>query len=250
MDSARPSNKEKGVAVKRVLIIAGVLLGLLLLLVPITLRLLARGPEDNMKDLLTMDVREEDGYLLVAADDPKANLVIYPGALVEAESYLYLADRIARHGVNVHIQRMPFNLAILNRHAFLEYEKEDGLPWYLAGHSLGGASAAYVAENHPGELSGLILLAAYVPAGVDLSETSLPVLTITASRDGVIDRQAFEERKTQLPSTALHRVIEGGNHAQFGYYGSQRGDKEATIRVHEQHALIKAHMVNFILDED
>jgi hypothetical protein len=43
-----------------------------------------------------------------------------------------------------------------------------------------------------------------------------------------------------LPPDAQWVAIEGGNHAQFGFYGPQSGDNEATISREEQQAQIAA----------
>jgi hypothetical protein len=41
-------------------------------------------------------------------------------------------------------------------------------------------------------------------------------------------------------------VIEGGNHAQFGSYGPQEGDKPATISPEEQWEQVAAATVEFL----
>jgi hypothetical protein len=38
----------------------------------------------------------------------------------------------------------------------------------------------------------------------------------------------------QLPSSTVRVEIDGGNHAQFGWYGTQSGDNKATISHNEQ----------------
>jgi hypothetical protein len=45
---------------------------------------------------------------------------------------------------------------------------------------------------------------------------------------------------TELSPGVTVRVIDGGNHAQFGVYGSQRGDGGAAITAEEQHAQLVA----------
>lgn len=104
--------------------------------------------------------------------------------------------------------------------------------WWIAGHSLGGAMAAQFASNHPSELEGVILLAAY--AASDLSVTNLDVEIIYGSNDGVLNRAALEENAGNLAHNAITHVIEGGNHAGFGDYGPQDGDGECSIGAPEQ----------------
>ena len=41
-------------------------------------------------------------------------------------------------------------------------------------------------------------------------------------------------------------IIEGGNHAQFGNYGKQKGDPDATISAEEQQTIAVNAIVEFI----
>ncbi len=245
MDRGAYMKRKRFIKILIVVITMFMLLGLLIL---VGTSFLSSHPKDDLDTLLTLAVEETSDAYIIYAEEPVANLVFYPGGLVEAESYLYLADLLAQEGVNVWITKMPLNLAILNRFAFLDVYEDNDLPWFIAGHSLGGASATYVVDEHDDLLEGLILLAAYPPSSVDLSSKEKPVLSITASRDGVIDLEAFEDRKALLPSDTIYREIDGGNHAFFGYYGSQRGDNAASITVHEQHQETVSVIIAFIKD--
>ena len=231
----------------RFLMIGMAILMVLLLVTYVVLTLLARGPESSMHDHITNEVTETRNHFMVEPTDPFATLVLYPGALVEAESYLLLGDMLAREGMRVIIPKMPLNFAILNRYAFNDYY-EEGHPWFLGGHSLGGASASYVADSYPERLEGLILIASYTPSSIDLSETALSVLSITAELDGVIDTDALEIRESLLPADTTHARIDGANHAQFGYYGTQRADKEAEISVLEQHEITTGIIMDFVYE--
>ncbi len=235
----------KGKLMKIFIIIVSIIL-LLGLFVIIGVSFLSSSPKDDVFDHITLDVEETSDAYIIYAEEPVANLVFYPGGLVEAKSYLYFANLLAQEGVNVWITKMPLNLAILNRFAFLDVYEESDRPWFIAGHSLGGASATYVVDEHDDKLDGLILLAAYPPSSVDLSSKEIPILSITASLDGVMDLDAFEDRQALLPSDTSYHEIEGGNHAYFGYYGSQRGDNDARITVHEQHQITVSLIMTFM----
>jgi hypothetical protein len=50
----------------------------------------------------------------------------------------------------------------------------------------------------------------------------------------VLDRGRLEEGRRFAPGESEELVIDGGNHAQFGSYGTQRGDGEASIPPEEQ----------------
>ena len=64
----------------------------------------------------------------------------------------------------------------------------------------------------------------------------------------MIDSDAFEDRQVLLPSDIIYNEIDGANHVFFGYYGSQRGDKQASITVHVQHHITAFLIIEFIKD--
>ncbi len=231
---------------KKIIKISIITISIVLIVGVIAFLRLNHTAKDEMFDHLENDYVETSDYFMIDVDEYIATLVYYPGGLVSAEAYLLQADLLAREGIRVIIPKMPLNLAILDRYVFTEIHQDDGKPWILAGHSLGGASAAYVAQEHSSLLKGLIFLAAYPPSSVDLSTSDIPVLSIVASEDGVIDWERFEVTKSLLPPDTQYVEIEGGNHAQFGFYGPQRGDFEATITTIKQHEQQTALMIDFI----
>ena len=85
--------------------------------------------------------------------------------------------------------------------------------------------AANYAAEHAESLGGVILLAAYSTKPLP---DSLPVLSVYGTEDGVLNRANYEKNLANVPNLQ-EVVIEGGNHAQFGSYGEQRGDGEASI---------------------
>lgn len=191
------------------------------------------------------NVYNEDSVIVVEADQPIANLVFYPGALVESEAYLVMAEMLSAEGITVYIVEMPLNLSILNPDAFetIYNTYSSDLPWYLGGHSLGGAMTS---RNNMDNIKGLILIAAYIDIAYDLSDKEIDVLSITASEDEVLDRVSFEEAKAYLPPSTIYREIDGGNHANFAYYGVQRGDGENTISRERQHVLYTQYIIDFV----
>jgi len=58
--------------------------------------------------------------------------------------------------------------------------------------------------------------------------------------------EKFDETKALLPADTQYVVIDGGNHAQFGSYGFQPGDNEATISPEEQWTQISTATVEFL----
>ena len=60
------------------------------------------------------------------------------------------------------------------------------------------------------------------------------MLLAAGTNDQVLNRDKYEQSRDLLPSNVTELTIEGGNHAQFGNYGPQAGDGEATVPESEQ----------------
>ncbi len=158
--------------------------------------------------------------------------IFYPGGRVDPRAYAPQARAIAEQGFLVVITPMPLNLAVFGANrgsevmaAFPEIEH-----WVIGGHSLGGAMAANFARNHPGAVEGVVFWAAYPAASDSLADRSdLTVYSIYGTQDGLAMPDKIEASRALLPPTARFIPIEGGNHAQFGWYGEQPGDNPATI---------------------
>jgi hypothetical protein len=72
----------------------------------------------------------------------------------------------------------------------------------------------------------------------------MPVTKIYATNDGIATVEGIRETARLLPPHTKWVEISGGNHAQFGWYGSQFGDRDATISREDQ----QARTVRAILD--
>ena len=59
---------------------------------------------------------------------------------------------------------------------------------------------------------------------------------IFGTRDGLATGDKISAWVPLLPPDTRFVAIEGGNHAQFGWYGKQSGDNEATITREAQQA--------------
>ena len=141
---------------------------------------------------------------------------------------------------------MPFNLAVFDVNAAdgIQEQYPEIEEWYIGGHSLGGSMAAsYLADNAE-EYDGLILLGSY--AATDLSDTDLDVLSIYGSEDKVMNREKYDENKSNLPDDFTEIIIDGGCHAYFGMYGAQNGDGTPVITREEQIALTVEHVVEIM----
>ncbi len=178
---------------------------------------------------------EQDGDVIwFVPEDPTAGLIFYPGGKVENTAYAPLMRACAENGILCALVRMPGNLAVLDANAAdgLQQEHPEVTTWYIAGHSLGGAMAANYAAAHSEDFDGLILLAAY--STKDLSQTTLRVLSVYGSEDGVMNRESYEKNRANLPEDNIEVVLDGGCHAQFGNYGPQDDDGIPTISGEEQ----------------
>ncbi len=174
-------------------------------------------------------------------------LVFYPGGQVEATAYLPLLTALAEGGADCFLVKMPLNLAVFDMDAAASIQNAYTYDrWFVGGHSLGGACAALYAARHPDRLSGLILLAAY--ATQPLSD-GLAVLELHGSEDLVLNRAKLEQGRQCLPASARAYELPGGNHAQFGDYGPQKGDGVPTVSRQDQTAWAAACILSFLRGE-
>ena len=161
-------------------------------------------------------------------------VVFYPGGKVDAAAYAPLLFGLAERGEDCFLVEMPLRMALFDQDAAADLiaSADYGYDsWYLMGHSLGGVVAAGYAAEHPEDVDGVILLAAY--PNVDVPD-SLRLLSIYGTEDGCLERDAYKQGRENGPKDAAEQVIAGGNHAQFGDYGAQKGDGEASISPEEQ----------------
>ncbi|MDA3835136.1 MAG: hypothetical protein PF495_17265, partial [Spirochaetales bacterium] len=168
---------------------------------------------------------------------PVTGIIFYPGALVKPEAYLPPAWAIAEAaGTLVVIVPMPLNLAVLapNRGASVPEKFPSIKHWFIAGHSLGGAMAASLAEKQGNLFSGLILLGAYPAKSSSLADSDMRVLSVYSEFDGLADTKKIDNSRPLLPYDTSYVMIKGGNHAGFGNYGEQKGDGTALITPKEQ----------------
>ena len=201
-------------------------------------------------DLVSVEETSE-GYIFLPTDDePRVGLILYPGGRVDHRSYATLAHMIAERGYKVVLTSMPLNMAVFNPNKADEIIEANPeiLMWNIGGHSLGGAMAAQYAEENHDTISGLALLASYPPGSSDLSDNEgLSVVSIYGSKDGVLNPDKLEGSFDLLPEETRYLQIDGGNHAQFGYYGEQPGDGVATIPPKMQQELTMQVIVEMLI---
>lgn len=196
----------------------------------------------NGSDTVTV---ERDGKT-IRFDGPGESVAIifYPGGKVEAEAYAPLLLMLAESGADCFMMEMPFRLAFLRQNA-----ADDVIGHYdydafiMMGHSLGGVIASGYAAAHPEQIDGIVMLAAYP---IKQMPEGMKYLSLLGDRDGVIKRSNYEKGRAYWPKDAAEMVIEGGNHAQFGCYGRQKGDGEALISADEQQRAAAERIIEWI----
>jgi len=167
---------------------------------------------------------------------PTIGLVFYPGARIDPVSYAPPMRALAGQGFLVVIAPMPLNLAVLesDRAADVIADFPEIRRWAVGGHSLGGAMAAAFVASDPAAVDGLVLWAAYPSSGGDLSAWAGGVTSVSGTNDGLTTPGDIVRTTPLLPAGTEFVIVDGGNHAQFGWYGEQRGDGVATISREDQ----------------
>ena len=196
-------------------------------------------------------VTVETGKWLVftpLASQPVTGFIIYPGGRVDYRAYAPAAHQVAAHGYLVVVVHAPLNLAVFNPAAASDviaaYPQIQH--WVVGGHSLGGSMAANFVHSHPGIVQGLVLWASYPASSDDLSLSGLEVLSISATSDGLSNPAKIEASRALLPAGTTFVPIQGGNHAQFGWYGPQAADNPAAISREDQQSQIVQATLDFL----
>lgn len=160
-------------------------------------------------------------------------LVFYPGGKVEETAYAPFLHALAARGMDACLIKMPFRLAVFGTNSADKAIQQHDYPhWYIGGHSLGGAVAAIYAAEHSGTFDGLILCAAFPTQTLP---ADMKVVSLYGSEDHVISLSGVEKGRSYVSSGCYAEyVIHGGNHAQFGNYGTQRGDGQASLTAQDQ----------------
>ncbi len=181
-----------------------------------------------------------DNYTIIKANEnADTALIFYPGADVEAIAYLPLLKTIQENSnITCIIVEMPLNLAFLGINEadkVMQLEELSNIEnWYISGHSLGSAMASVYAQDNDEKVEGLIVLGGYVYGEYDKEKS----LTIYGTFNSELEKYMDYEENIM--------IIEGGNHAQFGNYGKQKGDPDATITPDEQQKITAQLIDEFI----
>lgn len=206
------------------------------------------SPTSSAQQIAKQADNDSNWLYFPSEDNTKPMLIFYPGALVDPGSYSTWAQKAAQAGYPVYILKMPLDLAVLapNRGEKVLDEQPDR-EYILGGHSLGGVMASRFAKEHTGKLAGVFFLASYPDEKGSLTNIQVPVLSLTGENDQVLNQEAYQKAKSELPGNTEYQEISGGNHAGFGSYGSQKGDGKATID--DQNQQVAQRLITW-LDEE
>jgi hypothetical protein len=182
---------------------------------------------------------------------PDTAYIFYPGATIDVRAYAPPAREIAKYGYLVVLVPMPGGAAIgyPDRAASVIDAHPEISNWFLGGHSMGGGAAiAYENRVLNGELipsaplTGLIPWAAY-------GTVEFPIETTTAAVTIIYEAEKAdlaEAGRPYVPADTEFIMLEGVNHAQFGYYGEQEGDYDAKMTHVNQTEIVVAATVHSI----
>jgi pimeloyl-ACP methyl ester carboxylesterase len=191
---------------------------------------------------------ETSDYLLLEPIENaiKEGILFIPGGLVDPHAYIESFLPFTRElKMKVVIVKVRSNLAIINSGQAAKVRSEfQETRWLLGGHSLGGVVACMNIKKEGTQYEGLFLLGSY--ANNDISDWDQPVFSFMAENDNFSTLADIEANANLLPSginveslemldlgdshgKTIYYLVKGGNHAQFGNYGEQKGDGTASI---------------------
>ena len=134
---------------------------------------------------------------------PTTGLVLVPGARVDARAYAHVLRPLVEAGYFVAVLKEPLGFSVLDpdhAESVLAVHPEISY-WALAGHSLGGVTAASTADTNE-QVNGLVLFGSY-PAG-RMERTDLKVTAVFGSDDGLVAPAEIEAAKADLPGSTAY----------------------------------------------
>lgn len=184
-------------------------------------------------------VVEMDNGLFLDGYGNDTALIFYPGAKIEYTAYLPMLMNLSSRGIDCYLVKMPFNLAFFGENeADSIIENTNYSHYVISGHSLGSVAAtSYMAHTGRGDAAVLL-------SGYSTEKIGKPVLSIYGSNDGILNMENYNKSKSLL-SNFTEFIIDGGNHAQFAYYGNQTGDNPAGITPESQQAQAVEKIIGF-----
>ena len=200
-------------------------------------------PEHDISEVKV--TRNNDYYLFDNVANEDKAIIFYGGAKVQEKSYAPMLNKIAHLGTDVYLVNMPFSFPLFARNKADSVYRTNNTysKVYLMGHSLGGVCAAMNLEKTTLDYEGIIFLAAYPSHKID---DKYKALSIYGSEDHVMNLKEYTANSSYFPSGYVTKVIEGANHANYGYYGKQKGDGVALLTREQQIDITINYVKDFI----
>jgi pimeloyl-ACP methyl ester carboxylesterase len=185
-----------------------------------------------------------------------AALIFICGSGIHPHAYAPLLRPIAESGYWVFIVKLPYRFAPLASHKDEVLDRARNLiaahakmaHWAVAGHSLGGALAARLAQADHELTASFVLIGTTHPKDEDLSRLEARFTKVYATSDGIAPVDRVMATKSLLPENTKWVEIKGGNHSQFGHYGHQLFDGTATISREAQQAITREALLAVLRD--
>lgn len=178
----------------------------------------------------------------------EGGVIFYTGGLVDSQAYAFMMESLAEEaGVLVVVPDVPFNLVILNPSIAdtVMSDFPDVEQWVIGGHSLGATGAAIYGADHP-DVAGLFFWAGGSWEQNDLSDTTIPIISLHGSVDGIYTQEEWKASFPFAPAETDYVTIPGANHSQFGNYGLQQGDTAPIVTWESAQADIIAMTSGFL----
>ena len=199
---------------------------------------------DSDKYLISDDkvkvIKDDNGYYFDGRGEDNI-IIFYPGAKVEYTAYANLLYNLSSNGIDCFLTKMPFNIAFFGKNkgdsVINKYHYDN---YYVMGHSLGGVVLSSFIKNR-NDISGIIFLASYPN-----NKINVKMLSIYGDNDKVLNLDRYNKSKKYFSDNYKEFIIKGGNHANYGYYGMQKGDGKSLISREEQINITVNEIIKFI----
>jgi dienelactone hydrolase len=194
----------------------------------------------------TLSIKEDGNFLIMRPTGmtPTTGVIVYPGANCDVRGYAPVTRAMAEAGYLVISVSMPFDFSIFapNRADAVQAAFPEIDNWVIVGHSMGGAMAGQYAFDNQDKLAGLIFWDSYPPEYSDLSDATLPVVSIHRATLEGKGPEKFQAQEYLFPPDTMWVPVPGGNHMQFGSFdgGGYVETMEAKIGPDAQHQIILA----------
>ncbi|MBO4835164.1 MAG: hypothetical protein J5483_03545 [Lachnospiraceae bacterium] len=206
---------------------------------------------DEYQQLTSVEIQFSDNVIALEdmerdGDAKKTGFIFYGDDKIQRECYLPLMIALSNQGYSVYLPTTFGNIPILNLEGaeYVSRTYPHVKNWYIVAHGKACPVAAKYAASHSSKLKGLIFLGGY--SRTDLSDKNLKLLSITGSRDTILDQGVYVTMKTNDPQNTVYLEIEGGNHTGFTDTFLIRKDSEAAISSDEQIQLTATAIESFV----